>query len=197
MPASTDSTANRQRVLRTQKPSGPRAKWRKTELARGLRLAITASILATVLSGCAFTTPYAPTRGADTGDTVGVSIGSIDVRGAVLISAEPNDTQAASLVTSVFNDGSDSAAVEFSYDAAGGRVSQEIDVPAHSSLSLGGAPGERQLILTDLTTRTGAVLDITVATHGESKILPVSVLPTGREQYANLGPGYETTRQTP
>jgi len=131
---------------------------------------------------------YEVTDIIDVGDGVGADLGDVAVRNAVMVSSQPDRTDRVSFLFAALNEGDAGATVQFVYTTAVECAVREVTVPSGSEVTRGFAPGDEQMILTDLDTRVGALVDVTVISGEYSAVLPVIVLGDDVEQYDNLGP---------
>lgn len=153
------------------------------------RLAASAVLVALVLGGttaCTFMTPQATTKHYDPSDGIGATVGQIEVRNAILLTA---DGESASLLINLVNTSDTGIQVKVQYQNADEtKVDENVFVNAGSVKSLGG-PDADQLVLTDLDAPAGTLFPVFVQYDDVSgKQLWVPVLGGSDDVYAGLLP---------
>ena len=158
------------------------------------RFAASAVLVALVLGGttaCTYMTPQSTIKSYDPSDGIGTTIGDVEVRNALLLTA---DGTSASLLINFINSSKYGVDVTVQYEnAAGEKVNDSVHVNAGDVKSLGGAEDKR-LILTGIKAPAGALFPVFIQ-YGDvtGKQLWVPVL-DGRElQYADLLPSATPT----
>jgi hypothetical protein len=144
-----------------------------------------AALLVGGLSGCAFMTPQATTVQYDASDGINATVGEIEVRNALLVTA---DGTSASLLVNLDNTSAYGLQVKLQYeDATGTKVDDSVYVNGGSVASFGAAEAQ-QIILTGLDAPAGSLLPIFVQygdTTGKQLLVPVLA---DQGDYAGLAP---------
>jgi hypothetical protein len=145
--------------------------------------------LALGTTGCTFFAPQATLNPFDASDGISATIGDVEIRNALAISADGVD---ANVVMVIINSGDTGQTVEFQYDdnSSGSPVSTNVDVPipAGGVLSLG-TKDTPQLVLRGADVKPGALLPVFVQygdETGQKMLLPV--LDDNGSTYAGLLP---------
>lgn len=159
------------------------------------RIAATVVLAAGILigtTGCGLIAPQATQLQYDPSDGVGADVGQVDIRNALLIADEEGTS--ATLVASLVNRGDESHRVSIQFQGDTGKVTEEITVPAKSSVVLGGDEGPT-LTFREIEAEPGSLFPVFFQ-YGEetgAKML-VPVLTNALEEYSTLGPTPEPTR---
>lgn len=153
------------------------------------RLAASAVLMALVLGGttaCTFMTPQVTLKHYDPSDGIGATVGQIEVRNALLLTA---DGESASLLINLVNPSDTGIQVKLQYENADKtKVDESVYVNAGSVKSLGG-PDAAQLVLTGLDAQAGSLFPVFVQYDDVSgKQLWVPVLDGSDSHYADLLP---------
>jgi len=138
------------------------------------------------LSACIY--PYEPINYTDVGDGVGADVGDLQLRNAVMVTADEDLTSTVSLIFTVLNETDRDQYLEILYSTTVDCAIKEVVVPAHSQVTRGFIPGQEQLILTDLDTRAGALMRVQVSAGDATTEMMVPVLNGDQPQYAPLVP---------
>ncbi|MCU1406932.1 MAG: hypothetical protein JWQ43_3235 [Glaciihabitans sp.] len=157
------------------------------------RIAASVVLAAGVLlgsTGCAFFAPVATQIPYDPSDGVGTTVGDVEVRNAMAITA---DGDTVNLVVFVHNTGDKSAAVQFQYDFEGSadeaKSSETVTVPAGETVSFGNGGDTPDLILDNANTQLGALMPVFVQYGTETgKTILVPVLDGSLDGYGHLVP---------
>jgi hypothetical protein len=152
-------------------------------------LAASAVLVALVLGGttaCTFMTPMVTTKHYDASDGIGATVGQIEVRNAILLTA---DGQNASLLINLINTGDTGIQVNLQYQNSDkAKVDESVFVNAGSVKSLGG-PDATQLLLSGLDAPAGSLFPVFIQYDDVSgKQLWVPVLDGSAGEYATLLP---------
>lgn len=161
-------------------------------------IAVCAAVVAgatgcTMISPQSTTIQYSPSDGIDVADTAGAPL---QVRNALVVATD--DGQTGNLVAAVVNATSAEQTLTVQVDAASGKITDTVQVPAHSTSSLGDTVDP--IRLDDLGVKPGH----TVAVYFQSgtaggALANVPVLGDGEEYLAGLVPSPEpsTAKKTP
>jgi hypothetical protein len=159
------------------------------------RIAATVVLAAGILigtTGCGLIAPQATQLQYDPSDGVGADVGEVDIRNALLIADE--DGASATLVASLVNRGDESHRVSVQYEGNAGKVTEEVTVPARSSIVLGGDEGPT-LTLREIEAQPGSLFPVFFQYGEETGAeLLVPVLTNALEEYSTLAPTPEPTR---
>jgi hypothetical protein len=137
-------------------------------------------------SGCEFITPQDTTQINQVSDGMDASLGTVDVRNALLFTANGTD---ASLVTTLVNAASSSAVVSMQYTSGTGPTTQQVTVPANGSISI--RPGAQvDITLSSVKAKAGSLFPVYFSAGSKHATVQVPVLD------ASL-PGYQTLTPTP
>ena len=169
---------------------------RSTRVASALAVGVAVVLTA---AGCNFISPQATTKQYDASDGTSVTVGSIQVRNAIALTAEEGDGGTASLSMVVLNTSDEPAEVAFEYPTTEGKQTQTVQVDGSSQVSLGTEPGQDQFIMESLDSDPGALVTIFVQYGTETgKSFVVPVLTGALSEYATLLPSpTATTEATP
>ncbi|HEY9498273.1 MAG TPA: hypothetical protein VIQ78_04560 [Terrimesophilobacter sp.] len=153
------------------------------------RLAASAVLVALVLGGttaCTYMTPQVTTKHYDASDGIGATVGQIEVRNAILLTA---DGQNASLLINLVNTSDTGIQVNLQYQNSDKtKVDESVFVNAGSVKSLGG-PDASQLLLSGLDAPAGSLFPVFIQYDDVSgKQLWVPVLDGSASEYATLLP---------
>lgn len=146
--------------------------------------AIVGVLLLAGLTGCSFLAPQTNQKPYDPSDGIGVTLGRIDVRNALLIS---DDGKTANLSVSVINTSTAAATVQVSWKGASGTVDRNVYVKAGGTQTFGSP--ENQIILNGVDAKLGSLFPVYFQ-HGtsEGKELMVPVLDGTLQEYSTLVP---------
>ena len=155
--------------------------------ARSAAAAILSAALVVVgLTGCTFMTPQATVDHYDPSDGINVTVGELEVRNALLLSA---DGTTARLLVSIDNPTKYGVQVKVQYENAdSAKVDDSLYVNAHSVASFGGADDTR-ITLTGIDARPGSLFPVFVQYDDVTgKQLWLPVLNGALSEYADLVP---------
>lgn len=138
------------------------------------------------LSGCSLTAEIANLEPYDPSDGVGVTLGDVAVRNALLITADGSE---ANLVMSVVNNSGQPVDLLVQYGPVDARVTETISLPATPALSQIGSDPANQLLLEDDDIVAGALLEVYFQ-HGsvQGEVVNVPVLDGSLAEYELLVP---------
>lgn len=143
-------------------------------LGRWVSSVAAGALLVVALTGCTFGARIANLEPYHPSDGVGVTMGDVAVRNAMLIA---NDSGSATLVMTVVNRGDEDVVVNFQYGPDSSRQTISVDVPGGASLvRVGDDPGT-MVVLEDPELIPGALFEV-YAEYGEipGEIMQVPVL---------------------
>lgn len=132
------------------------------------------ALLVVALSGCTFNARIANLEPYHPSDGVGVTMGDVAVRNAMLIA---NNSGSATLVMTVVNRGDEDATVNFQYGPDGNRQTVSVDVPGMGSVvRVGDDPGTT-VVLEDPSLVPGGLFEV-YAEYGDvpGELMQVPVL---------------------
>ncbi len=155
--------------------------------ARIAASAILAGALIVGTTGCSFFATQSTLEHYDPSDGVGATIGSLDVRNAILLTGD--EGKVASLVVNLINEGDKDVKLNVQYvNAAGAKTTKATPVDAGDTLSFGDAD-EQQLVFTDVKATPCALFDVWFQ-YGDrtGKLLQVPVLDGSLSEYSTLIP---------
>lgn len=157
--------------------------------ARIVASVVTAALVLLGTAGCNFFAPQATLKSYAPSDGVEATVGSLDVRNAMLITGDGTD---ASLVAVLLNTGDKSLDVTLQYHEKAGdetspRDSKTVRVDAHQTVRIGWE-GE-QIVLAGIDAAAGSMMPVYVQ-YGEEpgKQLLIPVLDGTLPEYAALVP---------
>lgn len=155
--------------------------------ARIAAAAVLAGALLVGTTGCSFFATQSTLEHYDPSDGVGATIGSLDVRNALLLTGDKG--KAASLVIDFINSGDKNVDLKVQYvNAAGKKKTTAIPVDAGDTLSFGDAD-EQQLVFTDVKATPGALFDVWFQYGTRTgKLVRVPVLDGSLSEYSTLIP---------
>jgi hypothetical protein len=153
------------------------------------RIAATVVLAAGILvgtTGCNLFAPQATTIHYDPSDGVGADVGEVDIRNVLLIADE--DGTNANLIASLVNRGDESHRVSVQYEGDGGKVTEEVTVPAKGSITFGGGDGPT-VTLREIEARPGSLFPVFFQYGNETGAeMLVPVLTDALGAYSTLGP---------
>lgn len=136
-------------------------------------------------TGCSLFVPQSTTRQYDPSDGVGATLGSIQVRNALLFT---KDGEEASLLVSIINDGEQPADVNIQYEGSDGKLTSTVRLDAGQAKTFG-AKGSKQLVLQGINTKPGALFPVYFQSGSDTgKQLLLPVLDASQKEYAGLLP---------
>jgi hypothetical protein len=142
------------------------------------------------MSGCAFFSEQATLIHYDPSDGIGASVGSIDVRNALVLT---KDGETGSLLVNFVNESSDPVNLKLQYDSSNGEVSKYVSIPGSATVSYGGSD-DTQFVLTDMGTKPGKLFKIWVQYGSHTGVqMPVPVLDGTWQTYKGLLPTLSPT----
>jgi hypothetical protein len=127
------------------------------------------------LAGCTFFAPQATLIQYDPSDGVGITVGSVALRNAFVISPDGQD---ANLVGSLINTSGGAKTVRFQYTSNGKSVTTTVDLPAsgpNGAIAFGNS-GVKQVVFTGTKVKPGSLLRVFMqygSKSGKSVLLPV------------------------
>lgn len=151
-------------------------------------LAAAALLAAVPLAGCTYIAPQTTTKSYDASDGVGINVGGVEIRDALIVTASADDP--GRLLGSVINQGQSEATLRISAQA-GGRpvVDDTVTVPAGGVVRLGPATrGEQDVLLTPAVAEPGALFGLTFSAGGQDQQVAVPVLDGTLKEYAPYVP---------
>jgi hypothetical protein len=138
-------------------------------------------------AGCNFISPQTTTEHYDASDGFSTNVGSLDVRNAIVFTEDGGET--ASLSMTLINNTSGTKTVKFQYAGSNGSQTESVKVPGNSEVRRGTQGGDKQLILTNIGEKPGALLKVFIQYGSQSgKNLEVPVLNGALKEYATLVP---------
>ena len=148
--------------------------------------ALGAALVLAGLTGCTFMTPQATTEHYEPSDGINATVGELEVRNALLLSA---DGTSASLLVSIQNPTKYGVQVNVQYeDADNAKVDDTIYINAGSVGSFGGADSAR-ILLSGVDAKPGTLFPVYFQYEDVSgKQLWVPVLDGSLSEYADLVP---------
>jgi len=160
------------------------------------RIVIAAAIAAGVVlgtSGCNLIQPQATTKSYDASDGVSLAVGKVNLQNLIAIS---DDGELASLMLTGVNTTGKAQTLTINYVAAGvaHTVTQLIPSSDLRGTTWGGK-GDAQIILEQIATQPGSMMEIGFAVDGAQATTLVPVLSTEQPEYNGLGPVATVTAQ--
>lgn len=159
----------------------------RARLARSVgAAALGAALVLGGLTGCTFITPQATTDHYDPSDGIGATVGDLQVRNALLLTA---DGTTGSLLINLDNPTEYGVQVKVQYEnAADTKVDESVYINAGSVASFGGPDADR-ITLTDIDAPAGSLFPVFIQ-YGDvsGKQLWLPVLDGSMSQYADLVP---------
>ncbi len=153
------------------------------------RLAAVAALalgIALGTSGCNLIQPQATTKSYNASDGVSVSLGSLQLRNLIILS---DDGQLGSLMLNAVNTGDRDVTFTASYVAAGVTHSvTNVAIAGQKVVNGWGDRGEQQIILEQIATAPGAMLEVVFSDGVNEKTTLIPVLTTAQPEYSGLGP---------
>ena len=162
-----------------------------------MRRAATTVVLAALVvigtSACTYLTPQSTVKTVDASDGINETIGSLDVRNAMLLT---DDGETASFLVNLINNGDTGITVNVQYQASDDtKVNRDVFVNPQSVKSYGG-PDAQQIVFDDIDTPAGSLLPVYIQYGDESgKQLQVPVLDGTLTSYAGLLPSPAATEK--
>ncbi|GAA3734084.1 hypothetical protein GCM10022239_07790 [Leifsonia bigeumensis] len=153
---------------------------------RAVAAALGAALVLGALTGCTFITPQATTVHYDASDGIGATVGDLQVRNALLLTA---DGTTGSLLINLDNPTKYGVQVKVQYENADkAKVDDTVYVNAGSVASFGGQDSDR-ILLTGIDAPAGSLFPVFIQ-YGDvtGKQLWVPVLDGSMSQYAPLVP---------
>lgn len=153
------------------------------------RIVIAAAIAAGVAlgtSGCNLIQPQATTKTYDASDGVSIVVGKLNLQNLIVIS---DDGELASLMLTGVNTTGKDQTLTINYIAAGvaHTVTQTIPSSDLRGTTWGGK-GDAQILLTQIATQPGSMMEISFAAQDAKGSTLVPVLSTEQPEYNGLGP---------
>jgi hypothetical protein len=160
---------------------------------RAAAIVVLAALVVAGTSACTYLTPQSTVKTVDASDGINGTVGSIDVRNAMLLT---DDGETASFLVSLINRADTGISVKVQYQASEGtKVDHTVFVNAHSVKSYGG-PDAPQILFEDIDTPAGALLPVYVQYDDVSgKQLQVPVLNGTLTSYSGLLPSPASTEK--
>jgi hypothetical protein len=154
--------------------------------ARGAALALLAAGVLVGTSACTYMTPQATLTITNIAEGVNATVGAIDVRNAVVLSA---DGETGSFLVNLLNTSDTGVSVRVQYqDADDAKVTEQVFVNPGEVTSLGGA-GNQQLVFTNIDTAAGDLFPVFIQYDNEPGAqLQVPVLDESLDYFAGLLP---------
>lgn len=159
----------------------------RARLARSTAAAaLGAALVLAGLTGCTFMTPQATTGHYEPSDGISATVGDLEVRNALLLSA---DGTSASLLVNIENPTKYGVQVKVQYeDADNAKVDETVHVNAGSVASFGGADADR-IILSGIDAKPGSLFPVFIQYEDATgKQLWLPVLDGSLSEYADLVP---------
>ncbi|GAB3602594.1 DNA modification methylase [Microbacterium aureliae] len=157
-----------------------------TKTRRALALAVAGAAVATTLTGCSMISTQATTIQYNPSDGVGASAGPIEVRNALIIADD--EGSAGNMLAALVNTTDSPATITIEIGEGGSILSETVQVPARTTVSLG-ADGEDPLLIEGLDTMPGAdVPAYFQAGDADGSLVRVPVLDGELEYYAPYVP---------
>ena len=154
------------------------------------RIAVSVALAAGLLlgtTGCTFFSEQATLKQYDPSDGVGTTVGTVEVRNAILLTK--NDGKLTSLVVDFINNGDSPVAMSVQYTSSSGKTTIVKALPANEVRSFGGGHGEQQLQLTNLKAKPGSLFPVFFQYGTETgKQVLVPVLDGTQKEYNTLLP---------
>lgn len=137
-------------------------------------------------TGCNMIQPQATTKSYNASDGVSLSVGGVNLQDLIVIS---NDGQLGSLLLTGVNTTGTDRELAVSYVAAGVEHKVNVSIPAnsHEGTTWGGH-GEPQIILEQIATPPGSMMQLSFTVDGIAKSTIVPVLTTAQPEYNGLEP---------
>ncbi|MCU1513147.1 MAG: hypothetical protein JWO10_237 [Microbacteriaceae bacterium] len=154
------------------------------------RIAASVVLAAALMLGttaCSFFATNATLKHYDPSDGVGVTVGDVQVRNAIVLTKDDGAT--ASLLVNFINTGERDREVLVQYSDSTGKVDRTVRLDAGETKSYGGRIGGQQLLLDNITTTPGELFPIWVQYGDETgKQMLVPVLDGSQSEYVGLLP---------
>lgn len=152
------------------------------------RIAASVVLAAGILLGtsaCNLFAPQATTIHYDASDGVSGNVGDLAIRNAIVIS---DNGELGNLLVTVVNSGVTSQNLEIQFESKGKKVSQEVEIPANSTIPIGDK-GYPSVQLENIDTIPGALLPVFFQYGEETGVeLLVPVLTNQLPQYSTFTP---------
>ncbi|MCC6376263.1 MAG: hypothetical protein IT191_04520 [Microbacteriaceae bacterium] len=148
--------------------------------------AVVAALVLGATAGCTFITPQVTMDHYDPSDGIGANIDGLEVRNALLLTA---DGTTASLLINVVNPNKYGTNVHLQYlNSTGAKVDNTFYINGNAVKSFGGTD-QAQILLTDVDAKAGTLFNVFVQPEGETgKQLALPVLDGSSSEYASLVP---------
>jgi hypothetical protein len=154
----------------------------KARIAASVALAA-ALVLST--AGCSFFATQATLKVYDPSDGVGVTLGNVSVRNALLLT---DDGQEASFLVNLVNSGQKTVNVKIQYTNSDGPVTSTYRLTAGEAETFG-KKNTKKIVFQDIDTKAGALFPVYVTYGGRTgKELMVPILDGTQAEYAGLLP---------
>jgi hypothetical protein len=141
-------------------------------------------------TGCSLFAPQSTTQGYDPSDGVGATLGSIEVRNALVFT---KNGQEASLLVSLINDGQKPANVNIQYQGSDGKLTSTVRLDAGEAKTIG-AEGSKQLVMQGIDSEPGTLFPVFFQSGTDTgKQLLVPVLDAKEKEYRGLLPSKRPT----
>ncbi|MFZ7087526.1 hypothetical protein [Curtobacterium sp. RRHDQ10] len=158
-----------------------------------MSVAVAASI-ALGTAGCEFMTPQSTTEHYDASDGVSTNVGSVDVRNAILLTS---DGESARFIATLVNN-SDSAKTLTIQAADKSSDTQEVRIPANTSLDLAHDSRATQVVFDSLGSKAGVLTRVFLTyPSAEGSSIRVPVLDYQLPEYSTLEPTPSSTSTVP
>ena len=151
------------------------------------RLASIALVAAVMLgtAGCTFITPQATDIEYNAADGVGLDVGGVQIRDALIIADESG--RVGNFAAAVINTADSSQVLTLEYGPVGNSERTNIRVAAGETLTLGNDDVD-PVLLVGLDTQPGAMLDVQFSVGDDSTVVMLPVLDGSLPQYEHLVP---------
>ena len=150
------------------------------------RIALAATLAVGVAlgtSGCNLIQPQATTKHYDASDGIGVNVGALKLRNLIVLS---NDGELGSLLLTGVNTTGKDATLTVTY--GGGKQVQQVIPSSDLRGTTWGGHDEAQIILKDIATAPGSMIELGFTDGVETIPALVPVLTTGQPEYNGLEP---------
>jgi len=137
-------------------------------------------------SGCNVIQPQATTKSYNASDGVAVTVGSINLQDLIVLS---NDGKLASLLLTAVNTTTADKTLTINYVSAGVNHTKSIVVPVNEHVgTTWGGHGDPQIILDQIATAPGSMMEISFSVDGATQSTLIPVLTTAQPEYKGLEP---------
>ncbi|MFZ2964195.1 MAG: hypothetical protein WA006_05865 [Rhodoglobus sp.] len=159
----------------------------RTRAARAAAALILAGATLVGTAGCTFLTPTGTLTQYVPGEGMNLTVGSVAIRNALALPNE--DGSVVSLVVTITDTSSSGTKLNLQYDNGGEKVDESVIVGGGGTISFGGTPEARQLLLETDGIQAGSLLPIYVQQGDEpGSMLLVPVLDPNQPDYEGLAP---------